>query len=235
MECVYYSDRGGRDVNEDTVSFVQVENGFCALVADGLGGQGDGDVASQTAAARISEAFRADPSSDPEDIQRFFKEANDAVCEINQGKPNTMSTMVGLFCTSDGAACAHVGDSRLYHFFNGQIVERTTDHSVPQMSVALGEITEDQIRNHPDRNRILRAIGADPEIKTEIKKIILQDGFHAFILCSDGFWEYVLESEMEIDLAKSADPAHWLELLKQRRESRAPADADNNSAIIIFI
>ena len=235
MEFAYYSDVGGRRVNEDTVAFVPIENGFCALVADGLGGQGNGDTASRTAVSRIADAFRAHPSCAPEDICRYFSDANDAVCEINGGRQNTMTTMVGLFRTPRGAVYAHVGDSRLYHFFNGRIVERTLDHSVPQVAVALGEITEDQIRSHPDRNRILRAIGSAPEVKTETHTLDLQPGFHAFLLCSDGFWEYVFENEMEVDLAKSSTPDQWLELLRQRRSARAPADADNNSAILIFM
>ena len=235
MDCVYYSDKGGRDVNEDSIAVVRTENGFCALVADGLGGQGDGDIASQTVVSHISAAFRANPSCKKEDINRYFCEANEKVCAINGGKPNTMSTLVGLFCTPQGLTRAHVGDSRLYHFYNGRIIERTTDHSVPQMAVMLGEITEGQIRNHPDRNRILRAIGTSPDLQPDIFTIPMQEGFHAFLLCSDGFWEYVYESEMEIDLAKSADAAQWLDLMKQRRDSRAPADADNNSAIMIFV
>lgn len=235
MECVFYTDVGGRGVNEDSIAFLPIEDGFCALVADGLGGQGNGDTASQTASACVVNAFREAPSSAPQDVCQYFTAANDAVCAINGGRPNTMTTMVGLFCTPQGVTCAHVGDSRMYHFFNGQIVERTIDHSVPQIAVALGEITEDEIRFHPDRNRILRAIGSSPELKTEVREINMQPGFHAFLLCSDGFWEYVLESEMEVDLAKSATAEEWLAKCRARRDARAPSDADNNSAVMIFM
>lgn len=235
MNYTYYSDAGGRAVNEDTVAVIPADGGICALVADGLGGQGNGDVASQTAVHCIANAFRREPSSAPSDLQRYFSDANDAVRAINGGKRHTMTTMVGLFCTSEGISYAHVGDSRLYHFYNGRIVERTIDHSVPQISVALGEITEEQIRNHPDRNQILRAIGAEDTVEAETREIFLQSGFHTFLLCSDGLWEYVLEAEMEIDLAKSETPEQWMELLRRRRDSRAPADADNHSAIAVFL
>ena len=234
MKYTYYTDAGGRSVNEDTVAFVSTDKGFCALVADGLGGQGNGDVASQLAVDRITEAFAAQPSCAAEDIRRCFSEANDAVLAVNGGMHHTMTTMVGLFAADQGLACAHVGDSRLYHFYNGRLAQRTIDHSVPQIAVALGEITEDQIRTHPDRNRILRAIGSDASIDVEIHEIAMPPGFHAFLLCSDGFWEYVLEDEMEIDLAKSETPEQWMSLLCQRRADRAPSDADNNSAVFIF-
>ena len=89
MESVYYTDVGGRNVNEDTVAFVPIEQGFCALVADGLGGQGNGDTASRTAAGCVTDAFRAAPSCAPEDIRRYYKNANDAVLAINGGQQNT--------------------------------------------------------------------------------------------------------------------------------------------------
>ena len=234
VEYAFYSDPGGRAVNEDTVGFIPVQDGFCALVADGLGGLGNGDIASKNAVSTVAGLFRERPFSDPENIRVIFNAANDEAIGVNHGKRNTMSTLVGLFFAKDGVSYAHVGDSRFYHFYQGRIAERTLDHSVPQISVSLGEITEDQIRSHPDRNRVLRAMGADAELKTEIHKMVLQPGFHAFLLCTDGFWEYVYEDEMEIELARSTTSAIWLESMKKYRIGRAPADADNNSAITIF-
>lgn len=235
MNYAYYSDAGGRKLNEDTVAFSVVEGGFCALVADGLGGEGNGDVASRTAVNTVMQAFLNRPSCLPDDVRGYFLHANDLIRDINGGKHHTLTTLVGLFYTPQGITYAHVGDSRLYHFYNGKLIERTLDHSVPQIAVALGEITEDQIRTHPDRNRILRAIGSEKSIEPEIHELSLDDGFHAFLLCTDGFWEYVMEDEMEIDLARSETPTRWLDLLRQRRASRAPADADNHSAILIFL
>ena len=234
MKYAYYTDVGSRNVNEDTVAVIPVENGFCALVADGLGGEGNGDVASQTAVKAISEAFRRKPSREFKDIQEYFNIANDSVVAINGGMHHTLTTVVGLFFSEHGIAYAHVGDSRMYHFYNGIIAERTYDHSVPQIAVALGEITAEQIRNHPDHNRVLRALGSDPTVEVEIHRIEPQKGFHAFLLCTDGFWEYVYEDEMEIDLAKSETPEQWMKLLCQRRTDRASDDADNNSAIMVF-
>ena len=235
MDFASFSVRGGREINEDAIEIVFSHNGLCALVADGLGGQGHGDIASKNAVKCISEAFLKNPSADEQIINKYFDKANKEALERNRGKENTLTTVVGLFYVLGKATIAHVGDSRLYHFNNGKIVSRTTDHSVAQLAVKLGEISEDEIRNHPDRGRILRAIGLKDSCQVEINSEYLSSGFNAFLLCSDGFWEYVLENEMEIDLAKSDTAFDWMEHLKQRIRAKAPDDCDNCSAIMIFI
>lgn len=236
MDKAYYSDKGGRHVNEDYIAFQETGTFFCAVLADGLGGQGNGDVASKTATNTIIDECMQAQSAAPDDVSRYFNDANAAVLRINQGKHNTLTTAVALFGDKERLTYAHVGDSRLYYFFNGNIIERTIDHSVPQVAVMLGEIKEEDIRSHPDRNRILRAIGSVPELKTDIRSIgQLYPGSHAFLLCSDGFWEYVLENEMIADLSKARNAKEWLATMCERRALRAPADADNNSAIALII
>ena len=236
MDKAYYSDRGGRKVNEDYIAFQENSSFFCAILADGLGGQGNGDVASKTAVNTIIDECMQTRSAAPDDVSRYFNDANAAVLNINQGKHNTLTTAVALFGDKECLTYAHVGDSRLYYFYNGKIVERTIDHSVPQVAVMLGEIKEEDIRSHPDRNRILRAIGSVQELKTDIRSIgKLYPGSHAFLLCSDGFWEYVLESEMELEFSKSNNAKEWLSGMCSHRVLRAPADCDNNSAIVLII
>lgn len=222
-------------MNEDSVRVFTDNGGFCALLADGLGGQGNGDLASQTAIRAVLDSFLSRRSAQPSDIFEYIQNANGVIREINQGKNTTMTTIVGLFADSERISVAHVGDSRLYHFEEGQLEMQTIDHSVPQMAVALGEITADQIRFHPDRNRILRAIGADDSVKPDVQQLNLRPGFHAFLLCSDGLWEYVTEQEMEADLAKSETADDWLRFLRCRRDMIAPENADNNSAVTVFL
>ena len=235
MDFAYYSDKGGRNVNEDSVTVFMDDAGFCALLADGLGGQGNGDVASQTAIKTVLEAFKQKRSAHPEDVMNYLQEANGVIRDINQGKNTTMTTMVCMFSDLERLTIAHIGDSRLYHFEEGRLVMQTVDHSVPQMAVALGEIKVEEIRFHPDRNRILRAIGADDVIKPDIRELELNPGFHAFLLCSDGLWEYVTEPEMEADLAKSETAEAWLHYMRNRRDRIAPENADNNTAITIMM
>ena len=236
MDKAFYTDKGGREINEDSIAFDSYGSAFCAILADGLGGQGNGDVASRTTVSVISEQFRSAGSAAPEDIVRYFNAANDAVLAINQGRHHTLSTLVALFADGKRVAWAHVGDSRLYHFADGRLADHTSDHSVPQMAVMMGEIVENDIRFHPDRNRILRAIGSTEDLKTSVRALDpVPRGRNAFLLCSDGFWEYVFEAEMEYELSQARSAQQWLDGMKRIRDSRAPKNADNNSAITVFL
>lgn len=138
---------------------------------------------------------------------------------------------------NDFLYAAYIGDSRLYYFHHGQIQYQTLDHSVPQMLVAAGEIPKEKIRDHPDRNRLLRVLG-DRERKIryqEIQPIPLEPG-DCVLLCTDGFWEYVLEEDMEKDLAKAKDLNDWMTRMKKKVRRRGFFERqDNYSALGIWI
>ena len=97
------------------------------------------------------------------------------------------------------------------------------------------QIEASKIRQHEDRNRLLRSIGGREEVRATIEEIPheVRPG-DAFLMCTDGFWEYVTETAMEVDLAKSATPSGWLRFMELRIREAAPADQDNYSAIAIF-
>src|SRR5207247_2143972 len=90
-----------------------------------------------------------------------------------------------------------------------------------------GQISVDDIRHHVDRSRLLRSLGEGGELKPAVTAPALIADGDAFLLCTDGFWEYVLEPEMESDLAAAATPSEWLAIMQRRlaaRDSR-PAGA----------
>ncbi len=145
------------------------------------------------------------------------------------------STIVALTLRGSRAAWANVGDSRLYRFRDGKLEFQSRDHSVSQIAVMLGEITVDQIRFHEDRARVTRALGQEEDLKIDTGSAVLEKGSYAFLLCSDGFWEYVLEAEMEADLQASADPQEWIARMRKRLEKRIPNDNDNNTAAAIWM
>ena len=98
----------------------------------------------------------------------------------------------------------------------------------------MGEITPDQIRFHEDRNRVLRALGAD-NAKPELSPtVMLTGGRDVFLLCTDGFWENVLESEMEQTLRASGTPEEWLSRMEALLRQRLTDDSDNYSAAAVF-
>lgn len=147
------------------------------------------------------------------------------------------TTLVVLTITGRMAQWGHIGDSRLYMFRRNRIYHQTLDHSVPQMLVRVGELDPSQIRKHPDRNRLLHSIGYEwsgrpysigPETE-------LMEG-DAFLLCSDGFWEYIEETEMISLLKKHKDPVSWLEAMRKIVAQRGRDEQqDNYSAICIKI
>ena len=145
-----------------------------------------------------------------------------------------MSTIALLAVEGRLARWAHVGDTRLYRFLDGELVFQSRDHSASQAAVLLGEITPEQIRFHPSRSRVLRALGQEGELRVEQGSARLEAGQNAFLLCTDGFWEYVYENEMAETLRCSSSPREWLERMRRYIAGRAPRDNDNNTAAAVW-
>ena len=233
LQIASYSETGGRPHNEDTVrSVLRGEDRLCLVVADGLGGHGGGEKASAAAAEVICQGWGG--GADPEELERLIQEGHRKVLSLQTRQCAMKTTVTALALEPGRAVMAHVGDSRIYYFRNGGLAFQTRDHSAAQIGVMLGEITPDQIRFHEDRSRVLRALGQDGELKVDLREEALSPGRHAFLLCSDGFWEYVLEQEMVDDLAAAASPEEWLDRMRTRLSARAPEDNDNNTAAAVW-
>jgi serine/threonine protein phosphatase PrpC len=231
---------GGRDHNEDSCAFAESGGAGCWVVADGLGGHRGGEVASKSAVQAALDSFNSDPQINQQALKRHMQAAQNAVVNAQSQEPglSTMrTTIVLLIADSTRALWAHIGDSRLYLFQNGSIAFQSSDHSVVQMMVDAGDITPAQIRHHEDRNRVLRCLG-NPE--SEFRPTILSEPRaispgSAFLLCTDGFWEGVLESEMIVDLAKAEGPAEWLTFMEDRLLETLHEGDDNYSGIAVMV
>lgn len=235
-----FSDCGGREYNEDSFLIVSQGNKVCVIVADGLGGHGGGGLASKAAVDTIRKNFECkgwDEEITPEDMNRWFNEANDAVLAL-QTKSCQMKTTLAVLYLEEGkeeALASHLGDTRIYHFADGELSYLSFDHSVSRMAVLSGEISMDEIRFHPDRNRLLKAIGSGDEVLAETKKRRLEsDAVHAFLLCTDGFWEYVTEQDMQETLQRSETPEKWLNQMRAQIKAIAKEGNDNYSAAAVF-
>jgi serine/threonine protein phosphatase PrpC len=231
----------GRPSNQDFASYVLLDRLGCWVVADGLGGHSGGEVASRLAVERITAAFEASPGITPEDLWGYLQAAQNTILERQQAQPELASmrtTVVFLVANNQTAACAHLGDSRFYHFREGQIIFQTKDHSVPQALVNAGELAPEDLRFHEDRSRLLRALGEDVELRPAITSQQEIQPRDAFLLCTDGFWEYVLEEEMQQRLAIANTPLVWLNemehVLQKRANESQNSQADNYTAIGIF-
>ena len=236
-----YTNQGGREYNEDTGTFAK-KDGFCyAVMADGLGGHGNGDVASKTAVNTVRECIHNMPKNavvTEEDMIEWFDRANQSVLVLQNDQCH-MKTTLALLCVDEKretAHIAHLGDSRVYHFEDGRCVFYTFDHSVSRMAVLAGEIAIEDIRHHADRSKLLKAIGKSEDVKAETKTIALdKNAEHAFLLCTDGFWEYVTEAEMEKTLASAKSPEEWIHKMRKYIKKKAKDGNDNNSAIAIWV
>ncbi len=171
------------------------------VVADGMGGHAGGDVASHIAAQRIAEADQ--PYATPEDAVAALHEAlisangllAETVFEHNEltGMGTTVSAIARV---GDAFALAHIGDSRVYRFRDGELTQITTDHTFVQRLVESGRITPEEAAVHPRRAVLMRVLGdvdASPEIDTAVLEVKPGD---RWMLCSDGLSGYVSEEKI---------------------------------------
>lgn len=229
------SSAGGRGANEDNFGYFETGGAVCWVMADGLGGHGGGATASRLAVEAALASFRADPTVSPKAVRAHLMDAHAAISR-QQTEPalsQMRSTIVLVVANEQNAVCGHVGDSRFYHFQGGSVAFQTIDQSVPGALAAAGSIAYDQIRFHEDRNRVLRSLGNEGDVNPVIVERQLRQG-DMFLLCTDGFWEFVTEFEMEVDSAKAAAPAEWLRSMTSRLLRRAKPDHDNYSALAVF-
>jgi serine/threonine protein phosphatase PrpC len=243
------SNRGGRKKNQDDLAHHFAQNGGVFVVADGLGGHEGGEIASKLVCQHIvSTARTLTPLSfQSHALEDMISSAQSHLLKNKAEQPrykdmcSTVTILQLGFVTNGngesvpGAIWAHVGDSRIYHFRGGRLLSCTKDHSVPQALVRAGEIRAEDIRNHEDRNRLLRALGMDGDIKATVNPLIEIEEGDVWLLCTDGFWEYVTEPEMETLLAVSPNTSSWLKAMEQLLRSRTVGEYDNYSALAVRV
>lgn len=229
---------GGRDINEDSFGFADFADRSCYIVCDGLGGHGMGDVASRLVKDFFVESIKHGETS--EDYLRMAFEGAQARLLDEQalaGAKNKMRTTAAV-CVREGdlVTFGHIGDSRVYAFSDDGRYLRTHDHSMPEVLALSGQIDESEIRHHPDRNIVLKAMGSEWERPMyEIGTPISLDKCRAILLCSDGFWELITEAEMYSCLRSSADPDEWLSKMESIVLSNGTdKKMDNYTAIAII-
>lgn len=244
LDVALVSERGGRSYNEDACGHWHSEQQLCCVLADGAGGHGGGDIASRLAVQALIEQFSRSPSHSGEELALLLRRTNDAL--LAERVPGTVrqdmhSTVVSLVIDFERrrAHWAHVGDSRLYWFRGGRLIERTRDHSLVQALVEAGLLGEEQLRVHPKRSELRSALGlpADAlELSSADGQVEVQAG-DVFMLCTDGLWEYLDDALLERSLQAAATPQAWLDQLKSevyRLAGHKPSH-DNFSALVVWV
>lgn len=240
-EAAMVSHAGNRAGNEDCIRISKREDEVFIALADGLGGHGRGEVASAMASDMAISIFESkNVISGKELLAEIFEECQKKLL-AEQKKNNDMTslktTLVLCHANKECVTWGHIGDSRLYLFRHGRIMERTYDHSVPQMLAAAKKIRESQIRFHEDRNKLLRVLGEEWHgLKYELHNPIKREGLQAVLLCSDGFWELIEEKMMQKCLRKADNVQDWIDAMeKVVLENGRGRDMDNYSAVGVWL
>jgi len=230
---------GGRKKNEDYAAFAERNGSACYVVADGLTTHVGGDLASMTACESLLEAFRKSPGCTQELLKKYLEYARQSIITLRDklGSDSALkTTLVVLLISENTALWAHIGNSRLYYFKQGQLAFQTKDQSLPQRLADIGEITYDQIRFHEDHSRLISVFdGGDINRFTFLNKLVQISQGESFLLCSDGFWEYVFEAEMAADLATAISPASWIAAMEKRLLQRAKENHDNYAVLAVMV
>lgn len=232
-----FTNRGGRSYNEDSAGSRIHEGEGLFVVADGLGGHSYGELASACVRDTLLDAF---PCQDG-DISRWFEEqiagANRRVLALQEEKDAVLkSTAAALYILGDRAVWAHAGDSRVYYIHDGRLQAVTEDHSVAYKKYKAGEISKRDIAFDEDQPRLLRSVGGldhnEPTIRSYEECLTPGD---AFLLCSDGVWEYLDDEEIVIDLLKSENARQWAEYLLLRMMERLNEGNDNLTLLAVML
>lgn len=235
---VTFTDRGCREINEDAVDVFEKDGKTCFVLCDGLGGHGMGDIASSLTVNVFKDIFE-NTEKIQDVLPRAFMAAQDILLsqQMERHAGNKMKTTAcGVVVDQKKAYIGHVGDSRVYVFNKDQVKKRTLDHSIPQMLVLSGDLKESEIRHHPDRNIVLRVIGVEWEKPMyELEKTMPLYQCQAFLLCTDGFWELIDETEMCRTLKESDTPSIWMDkMVEIVRKNGEGTNMDNFSAIAVW-
>lgn len=197
-----------REINQDSVGEGEVPGGHLIVIADGMGGHAAGEEASRIVVESVFREFESAEASTPQhNLYVGVQQAHEAVLTYadNHGTHGMGSTAVAAFIQGNEVYLAHVGDSRLYLFRDGEVSFRTKDHTRVQRMVEAGVLSEEEAKAHPDANVVTRAVGhlpkdGDQEFAADVLvKPLEVTGADTLLMCSDGLFDLVEDREM-IDL-----------------------------------
>lgn len=224
--------------NNEDVFVVNPELDFC-LTADGMGGAAAGEIASKIFADTTQEIFTGNTDRSQKEvlyrIQKAFRAANEKILEyvIQNTSCKGMGCTAELLAFSDeGFIIGHIGDSRTYRLRKGHLEQLTQDHTMVQQQFEEGLISSDQIKNHPLRNVIFRAVGIKEDLALDliIGKIFPED---MFLLCSDGLTDMIPDDQIREILCSDSDiPSKAEELIET---AKVAGGADNITVVLAAI
>jgi serine/threonine protein phosphatase PrpC len=231
------SRQGPRDYNQDRLAYSYSKDALLLVVADGMGGHRHGEIAAQLAVTTMTEAFQrlAVPtlSSPAKFLIDHIQQVHDMIDQLTQEREmleSPRTTIVAAVVQRGMLYCAHVGDSRLYHFRDGHLLYRTEDHSIVQSLYSKGIINKDEMSTHPYRHKVYSCLGGDTPPKIDLSdRQELAEG-DTILLCTDGVWGAVPDEQIKQILSGISITDDVTRLLNQA-ETVSKEQGDNMSAI----
>ncbi|RYE82298.1 MAG: serine/threonine-protein phosphatase, partial [Myxococcales bacterium] len=223
--------------NEDAVVYQELHAGHLLLVCDGMGGHSSGREASTLAVQTIvNELARTPAGADPgEALRAAIEEANRRVYALGGASTHARpgSTCVAVLVHPMGVEVAHLGDSRAYLLRSGQLWPLTRDHSMVQEMVASGLLRPEDAINHPDGNKITRALGMSAEAVVELRQErLLQQTGDIYLLVSDGVTDVVRDSDLQAMATVAAHETQMAQLCAQVVQLALARGGPDNTTIL---
>jgi protein phosphatase len=195
-----------RENNEDKFEYYLPQDksllaarGMAFLVCDGMGGHAAGQIASELAAKTFIDVYFSHTSDNPaEAIVSAIRAANRYILDVGRASQNRRgmgTTLSALILLQDRIWIGQVGDSRVYRLRGSELTQLTHDHTFVDESVRLGTMTREEAENHPHRNVLTRAVGAEELLVPEVESFDLAEG-DRFMLCSDGLTNHVPDASI---------------------------------------
>lgn len=215
MEHFYLTDPGKvREQNEDSVIIVKNHSGeYLMAVADGMGGHSNGEVASSLAITHLADNFKELKSIGTKEdaiywMRAITNEINALIYKYTEDNPTSTgmgTTLVMAVITDSFLLFGNIGDSSGYVIKGGQLHKITTDHTLVNLLVQSGELSEKEAKEHPRKNVLMKALGAN--VTAELDIFDVESDVEGVFLCSDGLTNMlddeqitkVLNSDLDIE------------------------------------
>lgn len=185
-----------RKVNEDSF-YISHERNVLA-VADGMGGYVGGEIASKTAVEAIAYYFKNFNYAAPVQLEKAIQYANSSIISKTLIDPSLkgMGTTVSMVTLARHMAFwGHVGDSRIYLYREGVFLQISVDHTIVQVLLDKGKITEEEALDHPQRHVLTRAVGVDSNLIVDTGAFEVQPN-DRILICSDGLTSFIGKPEL---------------------------------------
>ena len=232
MQTFYFTDLGKvRSHNEDSVTIINNDNQeFILAIADGMGGHKAGEIASSITIEHIENSFYNIETIGSKDdaiiwLRKIVKEINDKIFEYSNEHPESKglgTTLVIAIKTEDYILYGNIGDSSGFVIKNGILHKVTKDHTYVGMLMNNGKITEEEAKNHPGKNLLTRALGANDPIEIDICDI--DTSVKGLFLCSDGLTNMVSSEQIEKILNSNLSIEEAVVRLIKKANSRGGTD-----------